>query len=60
MRFTKRMVTQGHVTIPTDLRNAMEISPGDLVEFQILGIIRKKSTQAPARESRMSTPTVDA
>lgn len=46
MRFTKRVVGQGHVTVPTDLRAAMGIRAGDIVEFQIVGVTRR-TTPAP-------------
>lgn len=47
MRFTKRIVTQGQITMPTDLRDALGIRPGDLVEFEIVGIVRRKTSPLP-------------
>lgn len=56
MRFTKRVVTQGHVTVPSDLRDALGIDAGDLVEFQIVGIVRR-AISTPPSDSR---PTPNA
>lgn len=53
MRFTKRVVAQGHVTVPLDLRDALAIDAGDLVEFEVVGIIRRAKS---ASESK-STPS---
>jgi bifunctional DNA-binding transcriptional regulator/antitoxin component of YhaV-PrlF toxin-antitoxin module len=49
VRFTKRVVAQGHVTVPQDLRAAMAIDGGDLVEFEVVGVIRKASPASPSR-----------
>ena len=46
MRFTKRVVGQGHVTVPQDLRAAMAIDGGDLVEFEVVGVIRKAQSRS--------------
>ncbi len=51
MRFTKRVVAQGHVTVPSDLREAMAIHAGDLVEFEIVGIIRRPAAALPSLTS---------
>lgn len=45
MRFTKRVVGQGHVTVPQDLRSALSIDGGDLVEFEVVGVIRKAAVK---------------
>lgn len=57
MRFTKRVVAQGHVTVPSDLRSVLDIAPGDLVEFEVVGIVRRKNapSQVPS-PSRISEP----
>lgn len=58
MRFTKKVVAQGHVTVPADLRTACGISAGDLVEFAIVGIRRRSaSTPAPTLPSTTATAT---
>jgi hypothetical protein len=47
VRFTKRVVAQGHVTLPSDLRAALDIAAGDLVEFEVLGVVRRSARAAP-------------
>lgn len=57
MRFTKRVVGQGHVTVPQDLRSALSIDGGDLVEFEVVGIIRKTAVKDASAVSNRSPVT---
>ena len=41
MRFVKRVNERGVVTLPTEVREALGVDEGDIVEFEILGIARK-------------------
>lgn len=41
MRFLKRINDRGTVTVPPEVREAMEIAPGDIVEFEVVGVARK-------------------
>ncbi len=42
MRFLKRINDRGTVTLPSELREALDIESGDIVEFEILGVVRRK------------------
>lgn len=53
LRFIKKIVERGNVTIPSDVREALEIDEGDIVEFEIVSIVKKTpkgtdESQAPA------------
>lgn len=59
MRFTKRVVAQGHVTVPSDLRSALGIDAGDLVEFQVVGVVRRlPAASNPIPTNQKPTPEV--
>jgi bifunctional DNA-binding transcriptional regulator/antitoxin component of YhaV-PrlF toxin-antitoxin module len=55
MRFVKRVAGNGHVTVPADLRSALTIESGDIIEFEVLGILRTQTSATGARLS-FSTP----
>lgn len=57
MRFTKRVVAKGLVTVPTDLREAMGIDAGDLVEFQVVGIRRRSDPRTLIAAPSAAKPT---
>lgn len=42
MRFSKKIRSRGHLTLPADVRDAGNIHSGDLVEFEILRILRHR------------------
>jgi bifunctional DNA-binding transcriptional regulator/antitoxin component of YhaV-PrlF toxin-antitoxin module len=41
MRFSKKVAARGNLTVPTDIRDALDIEDGDIVEMEIVGIVRK-------------------
>lgn len=41
MRFVKRVNERGTTTLPNEVRAAMDIEQGDLVEFEVLNVIKK-------------------
>ncbi len=43
MRFIKKVAARGGLTLPSDLRDAMDIQEGDIVEFEVLAVIRRKT-----------------
>ncbi len=49
MRFVKRISERGNVTLPNDLREALEIDEGDLVEFEVLGVLKKGRHAGPMK-----------
>lgn len=52
MRFIKRILERGTVTVPRDVREALGVSEGDIVEFEIVSIVRKS-------EDKPMTPDTD-
>jgi AbrB family looped-hinge helix DNA binding protein len=60
MRFVKKVNDRGVLTLPTEVREALGVEEGDIVEFEVLGVI-KKGTQRPthprtAAESESPAP----
>ena len=45
MRFLKRVVAKGGVTLPSDIRQALDIEEGDIVEFDVIRVVRKKGSK---------------
>ena len=41
MRFVKKVSERGVVTLPTEIREALGVEDGDLVEFEVLRVVRK-------------------
>lgn len=41
MRFLKKVGGRGTVVLPSDLREAMDIAEGDIVEFELVGVVRR-------------------
>lgn len=54
VRFARRVVTQGHVTVPTEVRSVLDLHAGDVVEFEIVGIIRRQGARA-----QLPSPTLN-
>jgi AbrB family looped-hinge helix DNA binding protein len=58
MRFVKRVNERGVVTLPTEVREALGVDEGDIVEFEILGIARKANAPVgtPAKDPKATKP----
>lgn len=41
MRFLRTVHTRGTMTLPNDIRTALSISDGDIVEFEVHRVVRK-------------------
>ena len=41
MRFLRTVHTRGTMTLPNDIRLALAISEGDIVEFEVVRVVRK-------------------
>lgn len=52
MRFIKRISERGTLTLPSDLREALGVTEGDIVEFEVVGIVKK----APVSRALSPTP----
>lgn len=52
MRFIKKILERGTVTIPSDVREALGVEEGDIVEFQIVRIVKRLGEEPVA-----ATPT---
>lgn len=52
MRFSKKVAGRGNLTVPTDIRHALDIDDGDIVEFEVVGIVHKnvRGARQPATD----------
>lgn len=50
MRFVKKITDRGVLTLPTEIREALSVEEGDIVEFEVLRVI-KKAQPRPAPNS---------
>lgn len=41
IRFIKKIDPRGSITLPSDVRDALEIRDGDFVEFEVISLMRK-------------------
>jgi AbrB family looped-hinge helix DNA binding protein len=41
MRFIKKILERGTVTVPSDVREAIGVEEGDIVEFQIIRVVKR-------------------
>ncbi|MEA3137718.1 MAG: hypothetical protein QOC71_1999 [Thermoplasmata archaeon] len=57
MRFLRKLGQRGSLTLPSELREVLSISDGDLVEFEVVGVVRRGSkTSAVPATSPSSSP----
>lgn len=47
MRFVKKVNERGVLTLPAEVREALGVDEGDIVEFEVLNVIKKKTPQEP-------------
>jgi AbrB family looped-hinge helix DNA binding protein len=53
MRFVKRINERGTTTLPNEVREALSIKEGDIVEFEVLNVVHKDS---PSDEGNIASP----
>lgn len=46
MRFVRKVGRRGILTVPNELRELLEIQEGDIVEFDLLAVVRRQSDRA--------------
>ena len=54
MRFVKKISDRGTLTIPSDVREALDLKDGDLVDVHILGVVGRRPTAGAAGPSPAS------
>ncbi len=57
MRFVKRVNERGVVTLPNEVREALGVEEGDIVEFEVLRIARKSDAKSNKGAAAAPTPT---
>lgn len=56
MRFIKKIAGRGNITLPRDIRDAMAIDEGDIIEFEVVAVVRKDKPAADDRSQSDGTP----
>ncbi len=46
MRFVKKVNERGVLTLPAEVREALGVNEGDIVEFEVLNVIKSNKTGA--------------
>lgn len=52
MRFVKKVNERGVLTLPAEVREALGVDEGDIVEFEVLNVIKKKGGNAEPQTIR--------
>lgn len=54
MRFVKKISERGVLTLPSDIREALEVEEGDIVEFEVLAVVKRNRKKTPAPTGAVS------
>lgn len=57
MRFVKKVNERGVVTLPAEIREALDVVEGDIVEFEVLGVVKKKGVALAASPAHDEHPS---
>jgi AbrB family looped-hinge helix DNA binding protein len=65
VRFVKKITDRGVLTLPTEIREALNVAEGDIVELEVLRVIKKiqaadRPSPAPSLPSALPSPTFPA
>lgn len=47
MRFVRKVNDRGVLTLPSEVREALDVDDGDIVEFEVLRIVKKGRSAKP-------------
>jgi AbrB family looped-hinge helix DNA binding protein len=56
MRFVKKISDRGTLTIPSDVREALDLKDGDLVDVHIVGVVARRAASSPPAPSGAVAP----
>lgn len=51
-RFVRRVYERGKITVPKEFRDLLEVEDGDMVEFEIYGVVKKSGRSHSPPSSR--------
>lgn len=60
MRFIKKILERGTITIPSDVREALGVEEGDIVEFQVLRVVKRHGSEAEPKAPATRAAKVSA
>lgn len=58
MRFVKKISDRGTLTIPSDVREALDLKDGDLVDVQIVGVVGRRTSVPPSSGAFYPIPPI--
>lgn len=58
MRFVRKVNDRGVLTLPTEIREALGVEDGDIVEFEVLGVV-KKTGRKPTLSNNLSNVSLE-
>lgn len=56
LRFIKKILERGTVTVPSDVREAIGVEEGDIVEFQIIRVVKRHGEDVASLPETDSPP----
>jgi AbrB family looped-hinge helix DNA binding protein len=57
MRFVRKVNDRGVLTLPSEVREALDVADGDIVEFEVLRIVKKaKPSKGKGADQPSPTP----
>lgn len=59
MRFLRKLGQRGSLTLPSELREVLAIGEGDIVEFEVIGVVRRGKASTPVASFPSPTPSAD-
>lgn len=57
MRFVKKVNDRGVLTLPTEVREALGVEEGDIVEFEVLKVVKKASLRTSTNNKSDQEPS---
>jgi AbrB family looped-hinge helix DNA binding protein len=43
MRFLRTIGQKGTLTLPSEIRQVLDVQEGDILEFEVVGVVRRKA-----------------
>ena len=48
MRFLRTIGQKGTLTLPSEIRQVLDVQEGDILEFEVVGVVRRKAENGAA------------
>jgi AbrB family looped-hinge helix DNA binding protein len=57
MKFVRKVGKKGSITIPVELREALDVQEGDIVEFELVAVVKHTRPANSPRSQRQAPST---